>query len=170
MSTAAEFGNFATANMIQEATSFKTVPTGGYDAQINKVYEFNETEGWARVGARLVINGAARGSVFFRVQWKEARGKSGKLTTSCRLYAQLLKAMYPSKTPTELAAVDAHDVLDDAQKFPIHVFVSEFYKIPDATNEYGSRREYPKTPEEVAAVLQKGGTAKNDVLTISAVR
>ena len=170
MSTAEAFGNFAPANMIQEATAFKTVKAGQYDGQINKVYEFNADEGWARVGAKVAVDGAIRGSVFFRVQWKEARGKNGKLKGSCKLYAQLLKALYPTKTADELATVDAQTLLDDSMKFVVGMFVSEYYVVPDASNPYGSSRVYPKTTDEIADVLKRGGKAKNDVLTISPKR
>lgn len=170
MSSVAEFGNFASTNMINEATAFKTVKSGTYDIQVNKTYEFNETEGFARVGGKAIAGGIPQGTVFFRLQWKEARGTTGKLKIGCRLYAQVLKALYPTKSVEELSHIDAKDVIADLEKFPVRAFISEYYSIPDATNQYGSRRTTPKTPEEVKAALEAGGTPKNEVLTITAIK
>ena len=171
MSTAEGFdGNFASANMISEGTAFKTVPNGFYTLQVNKTYEFNGEEGWARLGAKAIAGGMPRGSVFFKVQWKEERGSNGKLKTKCRLYVQLLKALHPQLSADELSKIDAKELLGEAEKYPVDGMVSEFYVVPDTSNPFGSRRVYPKSPEEVATVRQQGGTPRNDVISISPVK
>src|SRR5688572_12086738 len=119
MSTAEAFGNFASTNMIQEATAFKTVKAGGYDIQVSKVYEMDTEKGFARVGANVVSEGQKRGMVFFRIQWREERGSTGKLKSACKLYAQLLKALHPSATIDELSKIDAVTLLNEAEKYPV---------------------------------------------------
>ena len=164
------FGNFATSSMIAEATAFKTVKAGSYVLQVNKQYEINEDEGWARLGGRVIIDGTPRGSVFFKVQWKEERGDNGKLKTPCRLFAQLLRSLHPKDTADELSKIDAVTLISEAEKYPVQAYIGEFYKVPDTSNKYGSTRKYPKTPEEVKVVLEQGGVPGNDVVSISPMR
>ena len=169
MSTAESFGNFASTNMIQEATAFKTVKAGQYDIQLNKVYEMNDAEGFARVGATVVSEGQKRGTVFFRLQWVEARGTNGKLKAGCKLFSQLLKALHPTATIEELSKISAEVLLGEAERYAVSAFISEYYQVPDDSNPpYKSRRAYPKTADEIAAVLKEGGVAKNDVVSIYA--
>ena len=169
MSTAEQFGNFASTNMIQEATAFKTVKAGSYDIQVSKVYEMNIEEGFARVGANVVSEGQKRGMVFFRIQWTEKRNSNGKLAAGCKLYAQMLKALHPSATLDELSKIDAATLLNEAEKYPVSAFISEYYSVKDDSNPpYTTSRRYPKSPEEVKAVLSEGGIAKNDVVSIYA--
>ena len=170
MPTAAEFGNFATTNMIQEATAFKTVQRGEYRFQGNKIYEFDVEKGYARIGGKVSKDGQVKGSVFMKLQWKEERGANGKLKVACRLYAQALKALYPNNTVEELAAVDAKDLVDNMVKFPTTVFVGEYYAVPDNTNSYGSRRVTPKNADEIKDLLKQGATAKNEVISVSAAK
>lgn len=167
MSTAQNFGNYASTNMIQEATAFKTVKSGPYDIQINKVYEMNTEEGFARVGATVVSEGQKRGMVFFRLQWVAARGTTGKLKAGCKLYAQLLKALHPTATLDELSKISVEQLLDEAEKYPVSAFISEYYTVKDDSNPpFTTSRRYPKTAEEIAAILKDGGVAKNDVVSI----
>lgn len=167
-STVEEFNNYASTNLLSEANAFKTVKPGLYDIQVNKVYEKNDAEGWARLGAKAVSEGMPRGTVFFKVQWREERTpRTGKLKIACRLFGQLAKALHPKATVDELSKIDANTILDEAEKYAVSAFISEYYSVPDNSNPpFTTSRAYPKTPEELKDVLEQGGTARNEVVAI----
>lgn len=171
MSTLVEqFGQFASANLIEEATAYRTVTPGYYQFQGNKIYAFDEEKGFARIGGKVFSEGMSRGVVFLKLQWKEERDSKGRLKSACKLFGQALKALYPTKSVNDLTQISAKELVDNLMKYPVTVLVTEYYQVPDPTNSFGSRRERPKTEEEVKAVREQGGVPKNEVIAITVAR
>ena len=162
------FNEFATANMITEATKFGAAPTGSYDMRITK-YEGKERDGRkkAHIQAAISAEGRKRGVVFFDISWVEGRTSSGKLDRESRLWGQLVQALFPDKAATALADMPVGEVLDLATKYQLRVFVTEAFKVPDATKNSGYAYITPRSEQELKDLRSKGYNSQNFVQSIS---
>lgn len=173
------FATHASAQALNEANAFKTVPTN--------YYKMMGTKGDAKRGApseqfphgRLTINlrgsvtkdDKALGSVGFFVSPELGRTATGKLDREIRLYNQLLRALYPElKNDNDLATISAGDAINRFTQYPIGAFITEtFASDPDIQTGKKSYQD-AKTDEEATELRKRGWKAANYVQSLGRVK
>jgi len=118
--------------LVDESTSFPTVPTGKYTIQPDKrdVFPDGDTREkpvkalvgrqYASLSAAVQKDGRKLGRLFIKVSWVERRGEKGGLDKASQLWGQLMNAF-------NAKGKSAGAVLELALQYPFDVSVSEQY-------------------------------------------
>ena len=187
----AYFQEFADSSAMQEASRFKTVPTGNYQAQVTKregrYFELKvgkSGEYWSpvfsdstevnlnwRKGVNLsadLFNGSDKkvSSVRIEASWEAKRdARNGKLDRLFTRWEQITRALYPNLKAEERAAKSTGDVLTALSQYPVKVYITETFKVPaiDGSNKWIT----PATEEETKQYREAGYEVRNFVVNIS---
>ena len=189
------FNEFADQSAMAEVARFKTIPTGGYNAQVTKregqYFELKAGksggEYWApvfsdsteinpawRKGVRLQAtltskdDGRKMSTVRIEASWEAKRDPvSGKYDKLFTRWEQLTRALYPNMKPEERAQKSTGEVLTALSQYPINVFVTESFQVPaiDGSTKWMT----PKSDEEIKQYREAGYKAANFVVNISKV-
>lgn len=173
------FNARASAQSLAEANAFKTVPTNYYKAQGKKFTAKRGAATTQHPNGRMTVNCSADlykddkkvGSVNFFVSHEMGRTGSNKPDREFRLYNQLSRVLYPElKTDAELAEVNALDLMQRFEQYPIGLFVTEtFSGEPDQVTGKKPYRD-AKTEDEAKQLRGLGWKANNYVQSIGKVK
>ena len=176
------FNSFADASAMAEASRFKTIPSGSYQALVTKregqYFELKQSknggsEYWGpvftdstevspdwRKGVKLgadVTNAEGKKLTTIRIEasWEAKRDlKSGKLDKLFTRWEQLVRAMYPNLKPEERAQKATGEVLTALSQYPVKVFLTESFQVPAVD---GSKKWVSPTNEEEAKTYREAG-------------
>jgi len=160
------FDEYADPTLIKEATAFPTFPTGWYSAQGGKVTQLkgenNSKDTAAALRATLMNGDKKMGGVSFFVRWKGGeRRADGGLDGNSVLYGSLVKALFSSAKPDELAKKPVAEVMEAFLAFPIRLKLTESFKVEQ---DDGSMKWKSSVDKEVVAGWRgQGCEARNFV-------
>jgi len=153
------FEQHASAEMVKEATAYRTIPTGKYQLNAKKIEGRIGSEKSPWPGARLVhlqldaaADGAKKGVLFADISHETLRRDDGKLDNPSKLWGQYEKAL-------DMQGKSAGDVVEAIRLYPVDSFVTESFKTPD-----GYRT--PRTDDERAEYVKAGFESRNFVQNV----
>lgn len=184
------FDEFAEASAMAEASRFKTVPTGSYQAQITKregrYYELKpgkNGEYWSvvfsdttdvkpewRKGVQLTAdlsNGTGKKLSTIRIEasWESKRDpKTGKLDKLFTRWDQLTRAMFPNLKSKDGETKTSGEVLGMLAQYPVKVYITESFQVPavDGSTKWVS----PTNEEEIKTYREAGYEVRNFVQSV----
>jgi hypothetical protein len=164
---------YAAASALSEANAFRTVPTNYYKVQGVKHSAKRNDKGRVVINANadLYTNEKRVGQISVFLSPELGRTNSGKIDREFRLYAQLVRTLYPEvKGDAELGHVSVADVLGRFTQYPVGMFITEtFASEPDGIT---GKKTYQdaKTADEAKALREKGWKAANYVQSIGKLK
>ena len=170
--------------VVNEGTAYRIAPTGGYNVQLElqgKMVGEDTERPWTydravtTYRAPIVVIGDGDrpqkiGSAFIEVSHEVRRMGNGDLDRMSQRYTQLVKALQDvDALPKE--KVTNPMVEEAAINTPVHIFVTESFKVPseDGGWKYASVRR-PDDNETIKAYKEQGYSAKNFCVRISKYR
>lgn len=158
------YGKVTSDEQIKESFERRTVPTGRYVFQAERVTprrlpsdhflaNGEEREVGTFAGPLRDDQGNKKGRIMFDSSWDIRRKENGKLDGLSVLWGQ---------TCTALNMKGVTEILEAMKAYPVSIYVSESFKTPEG---YRTAR----TPEERAEYRRKGYEARNFVQSISRV-
>jgi hypothetical protein len=158
------YGKVTSEEQIKESFERRTVPTGRYILQAERVTprrlpsdhflaNGEDREVGTFAGPLRDDQGNRKGRIMFDASWDIRRKENGKMDGLSVLWGQIC---------TALSRRDVGEVMDAMKIYPVSVYVSESFKTPEG---YRTAR----TPEERAEYRKRGYDAKNFVQSVSKV-
>lgn len=157
------FAQQTSDDLVKEANAFKTLPSGKYRLTAAKLEgriasEKSPWPGQKMIHVQVSAQGAERkGTLFIDLCVDPLRKENGKLEGPSKLWGQYVKAL-------DMVGHPAGEVIDALKLYPVDAFVTEAFKMPDATY------QYPRNPDEQTKAIDEGGEPKNFVQNIFAAK
>ena len=170
--------------VVNEGTAYRVAPTGGYNVQLElqgkrigedsaRPWEFDRAATTYRAPILAMTDDDRTvkiGSCFIEVSHETRRMENGDLDRMSQRYSQLVKALQDvDALPKE--KVTNPMVEEAALNTPVHIFITESFKIPSEDGGWkwtGVRR--PEDNETIKSYKEQGYSAKNFCVRISKYR
>jgi len=171
---------------VDEGTAFKVAPTGGYNVQLvlfrqevgaDKARSWEYDRAITTFQCPITVMGDGErvikiGSAMINMSHEIRRVENGDLDKLSKRYTQLVDALQKIEALPK-TGWGSKDVWEAAINYPVHVFVTESFKIPNEAKPgewtYRTVRR-PDDNEEIKGYKEQGYTAKNFVQSISRYR